>query len=140
MKNCVVCRKEFEPIQKHQKYCRTRCKHDSILGKRAYTSVTRRDSTKTGMASEALVTADLFLKGYEVFKAISHSSPWDLVAIHPNNPIAIKLQVKTGNRYNNKIVFSKPSSNNYDCLVIVIPEENYIEYRPDLDNYLRTHS
>lgn len=136
---CSYCKKEFESKIGNNKFCSRSCRNNgATLNTVKYHRSDKLDNSSIGAASEMIVCANLLFKGFEVFKAISPSATWDLIAIKPEQPIAIKLQIKTVNRYVSNDKVSTPGTNalNYDCLVVVIPEENYIEYRPDLDSIL----
>lgn len=85
----------------------------------------------TGAASEMVVGADLLMAGYEVYRAMSPSSPCDLLIM--KDGVTRRVEVRTGRRNpTTGSVFCPTSQKDvgrYDVLAIYIPEERHIEYR-----------
>jgi hypothetical protein len=55
-----------------------------------------RDNTATGALSELLVATDLMRRGYDVFRALSPSSPCDLIILQ--GVATQRVEVRTGHR------------------------------------------
>lgn len=84
----------------------------------------------TGAISELRVAADLLLKGYEVFRAMSANCSCDL-AILRNNQL-LRVEVSTGyiNGITGKLQKNKPDiSEKFDLLAIVVNDK--IIYMPE---------
>jgi len=88
----------------------------------------------TGMAGaycELAVCGDLLLRGYQVFRSISPSSPYDLIAVSRDGLI-LRIEVKHAyrNPRTDKLHCSK--RNRGDVLAMVVSDEGAIVYDPEL--------
>jgi PD-(D/E)XK endonuclease len=129
MKICIICKEPFKPIQPHQKYCGWRCRqnHRNDVEIRFSSSMPKKS---VGAKSELLVCCDLLSKGYEVFRNVSAHGSCDLIAVKKET--ILRIEVKTGHiRTSGNIGYSKPYSNKFEVLAVVIPGKKVV-YKPEL--------
>lgn len=96
--NCANCGK---PMKSHprsgKKYCSHACaqmvKSRKATAYQTYTAEGL-STGKVGAVSELLVSADLILRGYEVFRAVSQSASCDLVIFRGD--AMLRVEVRTG--------------------------------------------
>ena len=92
-------------------------------------SQAQRDRGKKGAAHELLVSYDLILKGYDVYRAVSHNAVCDLIAIKDGR--VLRVEVTTAYNYVRKDGtkckgYNKHDTARYDVLAVV--NEGSIEY------------
>lgn len=133
---CAWCKKEVEyPDGKYvvqrswQKYCSNNCRN-SASAKRCYLPSPNAHlaSGPVGAANELRVCADLLLKGYEVFRSVSHTCSCDLIVLKDGR--TQRVEVKTGRRQGKKFTYFKQRPIKADVLVVVLPDE--LIYTPPL--------
>jgi len=93
-----------------------------------------RDISKstTGAASELFVSADLLCRGFDVFRAVSPCCSCDLIAV--KGKLFLRIEVKTGRIFNEKIIFPSikgKMAERYDILAICVNCQKII-YKPEL--------
>lgn len=75
--------------------------------------------------------ADLMLKGWEVFRAVSSSSSCDLYALHAEH--RLRIEVTTGHRsYTGTGMITRKDPAKFDVLAVYFPGEPEIVYQPPL--------
>jgi hypothetical protein len=84
-----------------------------------------------GALGEILVTYDLMLKGYEVYRAISPASSCDLVALREGK--AVRVEVTKGMRRGKtqRLIWPRHEASRYDLLA-VWESDGSITYDPPL--------
>ena len=88
------CGSKYTPRIRHQRFCSSACRNTWDI--QTYKSSTPHlERGALGATSELLAAADLMLKGYDVFRALSPHSGCDLVAIGPDLR-ALRIEVRTG--------------------------------------------
>jgi len=135
---CVHCEKEipYHRARRHAKFCSDKCykefQHKIYKENKNCCDNEKISKGNTGALQELLVSADLFRKGYNVFRSLSPSCPCDLVAFKNERQI-LMIEVTTGYRNaDGKISCSpKKQTYKYDILAIVV-HSGEIEYRPPL--------
>lgn len=86
-------------------------------------------TSNTGAAHELLVSADLMLKGYEVFRALSPDCPCDLAILKEGR--LLRVQVTTGYRnLKGKVTWPPKDPSKHDLLAVVISGD--ITYSPEI--------
>jgi hypothetical protein len=92
-KLCIQCGNKI--VGKATKFCSYKCRdqnakqrHD-LLNPNPFKG---KNTGITGTISELRVSVDLFAKGYDVFRALSHNSPCDLVANKDNKFLRIEVR------------------------------------------------
>lgn len=88
---CIVCEKQCVTNQVSQVLCSDECR-TKRYGR--YSSGTNISPGTVGAVSELMVAADLMIKGYSVFRALSPSCFCDLIAIKDSE--YRKVEVRTG--------------------------------------------
>lgn len=93
----------------------------------------RRDAPKgtIGAVHEMLVSYDLLKRGWHVFRSISSSPPYKLIAIKGEKEI--KVEVTTGHRFGELLHHPKRKPGLWDILAIVVKDDEII-YQPEMDN------
>lgn len=92
--------------------------------------VYRGRTSHTGAAHELLVSADLMLRGYEIFRALSPDCPCDLAMIRDGK--MLRVQVTTGyTSLTGKMSWPFKDPKKHDLLAIVVGKE--IHYIPPID-------
>lgn len=91
----------------------------------------RRNAPKgtIGAVHEMLVSYDLLKRGWHVFRSVSGSSPYKLIAIKGKNEI--KVEVTTGHRFGEVLHHPKRNPGPWDVLAIVVRDDEII-YRPEI--------
>jgi hypothetical protein len=89
----------------------------------------------TGARSELLVCADLLDKKYSVFRSVSPTTAFDLVAYRHLDKKLFRVEVKTSrwSGRNPKLVISSNNPENYDILALVC-KDGEVNYIPDLND------
>lgn len=135
MEYCLECNNEIpkERQRRHAKTCSRECavERQYTTGKelcRPYNLSTG----KIGAVQELSVAADLLLRGYDVFRAVSPSSSCDIVILHKKK--LYRVEVKTGHYgRSGELYYPKGDSSKYDFLAVVITNDNKkIKYFPQL--------
>jgi hypothetical protein len=70
-----------------------------------------------GAMHEMLACADLLRRGYAVFRAVSPSCICDLIVL--NKDRLVRVEVTTGYRKNDKLLFPKKDPSKFDLLLVV---------------------
>lgn len=97
---------------------------------------TPQNRSAVGTAAELIVCVDLMKRGFEVFRAISHTCSCDIVILRDG--ILQRVEVKTSYRWaNGKTTCALPANQRgrHDVLAKVFLTENVIEYTPDLPTF-----
>ena len=83
-----------------------------------------------GAIQELIVASDLMSKGFEVYRALSPASKYDLLAIKER--VVYQIEVRIGHYYKNQVkyVIDKPIKPYY---AVVTKEDNKIHYFPTLE-------
>lgn len=124
-KPCEQCGKWFTPRQEIHRYCSGDCRSSAALDRyksssRLYAELGMSPGT-LGATGEMVTTADLLLKGYEVFRAQSPASTCDLIAL--KDGVALRVEVKVGKRRASGGIFyssTRLKRENFDVLAIVL--------------------
>jgi PD-(D/E)XK endonuclease len=128
---CEQCGKEFDHPVRRTRFCSMKCSRRSYY-KKNYTAspYPGLNTGAIGAASECKVIADLILKGYEVFRAISSMSSCDLAILR--NGKLLRVEVRTGRPSKNRKMpfWAKPKRHLSDVFALVLPD--HIIYRPPL--------
>ena len=82
-----------------------------------------------GTISELKVSVDLFNKGWSVFRAMSHTSRMDLMAMKYEFKIAVEVKTARKNK-NGKLSYQRKELRTGEYLALVL--KNQIIYLPDL--------
>lgn len=130
---CKECRRRFSPIRLHQVFCSAECRKEHY--KESYFAQTfghmsKIDKSASGTVGELKASADLILRGWEVFRALNPHTSCDLLAIKNNK--MIRVEVKTGFERDGK-AYTAPikHKDRYDLLIQVTPKGIY--YTPELE-------
>jgi len=129
-KNCKCCSKEYAPAAANQLYCSRICANRVYWGKYWPGGL---NPAHVGTLNELVVAVDLLSKGWFVFRALSPSSPCDLVGIY--NKKLYSIEVAASYKIKNKQIVkaSKGLCSGrylYDIMACVCGKE--IKYFPDL--------
>ncbi len=138
LRPCVNCGStetaKRTPLKTHQIYCSIKCRTIYYTSKSGRTT-SDISTSSTGTLSELLASADLISKGYYMFRALSPSSPCDLIALRGDK--CLRVEVTTGRRNSNTQSIYYPNKTKdqakFDLLVVVVPEEGTVTYYPSLD-------
>ena len=89
-----------------------------------------------GSISELLVSTDLLVRGFQVFRSMSPNSCCDLVIIGSKTGKAVKVEVTSGAfRKDGEITYpKKDDSYKHDTLAVVLPDRS-ITYLPALETF-----
>lgn len=132
--SCVVCGNSFPRIKGanffRQKYCSTQCqsKNGIIRSKFKKSGI----STGTvGAIGEVIITTDLLKRGFDVFRAISPASNFDLVGFREGK--VFTFEVRTGYFRKDKLLYPKYPKDkaSYYAIIVHEPQEK-IFYFPEL--------
>jgi hypothetical protein len=124
-KTCPTCKKDFKGVH-NQVYCSKKC--GSYYRGPAYPGLS---NNSAGAVSELRVCADLLIKGYEVFRAVSPSSSCDVLALKGGKTSRIEVRTSTVMK-NGTIAFSKSSKDAGRSDHYAAVGENKIHYFPPL--------
>lgn len=133
VKACVACGGEFQSARGYQEFCSPKCQESYSKGiLRRLRNPEGLSKISAGVFCELLVACDLYGKGWEIFKPLSHSAPFDLIATR--NDELIRIEVKAGRRRTTGAQPASPPRENqkFDCLAVVCTLTD-IDYRPSID-------
>lgn len=105
---CHICNNVFNHQFSHTKFCSNVCrkKFFSTLYGRKVLGGGKIPTGTVGAIAEMIVSSDLMIKGYDVFRSLSPSCYCDLIAIKGNKHI--EVEVRTGYKgVNGKLFFAK---------------------------------
>lgn len=131
-KKCLQCNKEIK--SQRTKFCSNECyRINTRVRYHRYNPFKGKTSTTTGAISELRVAVDLLVKGYDVFRALSPSSPCDLAILKDYK--LLRIEVRTAHKTASGSVYHrKPlpedDKDNIDHYAWVLPKE--IIYDPEL--------
>ncbi len=92
-------------------------------------------SNTTGAISELRASVDLLSKGWNVFRALSPSSPCDLVILKDNYVLKVEVRTARRNPTNHKLFHTKPPTDNPKMIdVYAWVAGDCIIYEPELPN------
>lgn len=112
----ITCSKECARAEKQQK----RLQQGQVLGLPTGT---------IGAIGELVVAADLLLKGYAVFRALSPSCPCDLALLCEDQ--LYRVEVTTGHRTTDgKLLYPPKKPNAYEVLAVVVGRDIYYQGLP----------
>jgi predicted AAA+ superfamily ATPase len=92
-------------------------------------------SGKVGAIAELAVAADLMRRGYEVYRAVSQASDFDLLAIKNGKILTIEVVSSVSFKKDGKLTFSRRrhvKSKKPDAYAIVNHQKEIIDYLPEL--------
>lgn len=138
IRNCVECKKPFEQSRKDQMLCSRLC--GKAREKRRYrennpVSTAVKEGLKfntgtTGAMHELLACVDLMRKGFEVFRAVSPASKFDLAAFYEGK--LFRVEVTTGSHTGaGGLVHPQKDYSRFDILIVVMQDGSLI-YKSDL--------
>jgi len=130
-RNCAECRVLFKVNKgKVQEFCSNSCR--SAAYQVNYPAELLALSTGSrGAIGELMVCADLLLRGFDVFRAVSQSSKCDLAIVLPPR-IVFRVEVTTGHRINGKLAHSTKSASQFDILAVCLTVAREIVYFSDV--------
>ena len=113
-----------------RKYCSERC-HLRVVSIRYHEANPKTNLTapNVGAISEFRVVTELLLKGYDVFRAVSPASPFDLVAFKDGH--IYRVEVTTGHYKGTegRFTYSQHDPNKFDIMAVVLLDK--IVYLPE---------
>jgi hypothetical protein len=136
MVNCEICGKEFKPRVLAHVVCSRPCRQEKV--RKQYReanppALDEQESTKlnsgtVGAMHELLACADLMRRGFEVFRAVSPSSPFDMAAFKDGK--LIRIEVTTG-FYTpaGALIHPKKDFTRFDLLAVVLRDGGLL-YKP----------
>lgn len=128
VKICEICNEDFLSYTRRQRFCKKECstKHGRIT--RGSVNAGSVNNTNTvGAISELIVGSNLLSLGYDVFRALSPSSSFDLVAVKQTKSFFI--EVRTGYRsLDGSVSFSTKHCEGVNLFAVYIVEEESITY------------
>jgi len=89
-----------------------------------------------GAFGELLIAADLIRKGFNVYRALSPSSPSDLI-IQRNGKL-ITVECRTGYRTKNGEIKASKQRFRSEILAVIVDNGKHIEYSPKLQGETET--
>jgi hypothetical protein len=106
---CELCGAGYVKKKNYQKYCSKECSNENqrkVSGR--YVETVGVPTGTVGAISEMVVAADLMLRGYSVFRALSPSCYCDLIASNESGEV-FHVEVRTGyfNQVNKKMTYPK---------------------------------
>ena len=119
-RRCAACSSEFSGTV-NQKYCSSECRPTY---KKLYPGLA---PGTVGAVSELIACADLLVKGYEVFRAVSPSCSCDLIALRGSEVKRVEVRTEQGG---SKSVARKEDSGKQDHFAVVT--KNRVIYIPEL--------
>lgn len=128
-RTCHKCENSFKIRTLRQKYCSRECRLSQYRLVKHYTVST----DKVGCISEAFAVADLFKRGYEVFKALNPSANCDLIVA--KDGILSRVQVRTQYLKNNGQLKYGPKTGDLgkqDVFAFVLGDGSVV-YQPPLE-------
>ncbi len=128
IKYCVICDRELTEHQQrfHTKYCSDTCRHVSNNGPSLPIS-----SGTMGAISELIAAADLMVRGYEVFRAVSQACSADLAILKDGRLVLIEVRTAKWNKARTQLNYSKVKMR-ADVYALVV--EGEVVYKPPLEN------
>ena len=130
---CECCKKEFTPKFRRTRFCSMKCSRRSYYDKN-YTPSEYEQAhigrSNVGAANELKVAADLMLRGFDVFRALSPQCSCDLAILRGGK--LLRVEVRSGRPAKNrkKPFWAKPKKGKSDLFALVLPAE--IIYVPPL--------
>ena len=99
-------------------YCSEECRQKTVVRyERPKLSARGANPAMTGARSELVVSADLIARGYYVFRSVSPSAPFDLIAY--KNTV-FRVEVTTGVHTKNGLLHCKKAGRPHaDCIAVV---------------------
>lgn len=136
---CEYCKRQFRTTLSRQRFCATNCQRAAtenvpLVHPSQIEAGVQIPTSTAGAASELRAAADLMLRGFHVFRAMSPSCPCDLVVWRPSGPV-IRVEVKTArvNSVTGVISFQKALRNIFDAICHVTPDE--VIYEPPISEW-----
>ena len=120
---CAVCGKLKTGVH-GQKYCNQKCQDKMYKIRRVWNVPTG----TVGAIQELRVGADLLMKGYEVFRAMSPCASCDLMILKDKK--MLRVEVRTGYERPNKTLTYFNKRFNADIMAVALPDR--IVYKPEL--------
>lgn len=125
-KCCNKCGIQFQPKYSHQKLCSDKCRKENKIPRLGRVIGTG----NLGAAIECIVSADLLLKGWNVFRSISPNCFCDLVAIRDDVIMMIEVR-SAGYGTNGSLCFSKHvHSERVTHFAVCVPGESVVHIIP----------
>lgn len=133
-KQCLYCKKPIPKLGHNRgtKYCSAKC--SSMNYKQSYMKSSGHNGLSSGTVgamNELVVAADLMQKGYNVFRALSPSCPYDLIV--GRGDCIKRVEVTTGqvNMKTNHISHARKDNTKSDIVAVVIGKT--IIYKPEVE-------
>lgn len=130
--NAVIDRDLWVNSYQRRKYCSFECKDNSpnpkVYKKKVRAYFGEIETRYAGAASEFFVLADLSLRGWDVYRALSSGSKYDLVV--EKDGLILKIEVRSGWRIltDGEIGFSTKSLGEPDIFAVVTDEGKSVDY------------
>ncbi|MHC4952094.1 MAG: PDDEXK-like family protein, partial [Planctomycetota bacterium] len=136
-RNCAVCGRQFDSFNR-AKYCGGHCRrkaHGNLF--QTWTKKNGVSTGTVGAASELVVSLDLMLKGYDVFRALSPMCSCDLIAFANGDIYRVEVRTAHRNLFTKKIASARRSGEEekHDIYAQVIYDEHgkpEIVYEPEV--------
>ena len=123
---CPTCNKQFVKKAPNQIYCSQSCRP---VGSQRLEGILKGN---VGALSELLISADLFKRGYSVFRSLSPNAPCDLIILKNNHLLKVEVKTTYHSLYTNKITTPFKANRKFDVLALVVIKKNLIIYKPEL--------
>lgn len=136
---CGVCARPIPErrLRKNALFCRHACERAAArVRHRAFNLQLDLSTGTVGAIAELFVAADMLRRGYNVFRAVSPSSPVDIVAVSRLG-VSLRVEVKTGSKaVDGRLIFGRGDNSKYDVLAVYIPSDGAVAYHPEVDPYV----
>ena len=123
---CEECQKEFRARNKTQLFCSAKCSYINDRNNRGVYNL-HLSTNAMGAFVELLVCQDLMVRGYEVFRCVSPSASFDLVAYKKSTKETLRIEVRTGMK-NKSGSYYVNSKGDYDMLAGYMKNTNELIY------------
>lgn len=144
MLTCLICSSEiagrWRTSVRNSKYCSKKCRRESERRRFRYQAAVHAPGvsrTTIGAVGEMLVAADLLIRGYEVFRALSPGCSCDLAILKDGR--LLRVEVRTGYRYNKldgteRLFVNRPKRADRHDILAVCLSPSRIVYEPPLES------
>lgn len=130
---CEQCKQSFTPKFRRTRFCSMKCSRHSYYTKNYIPSPYEQAKvgrSNVGAASELRVAADLMLRGFDVFRALSPQCSCDLAILRDGK--LLRVEVRSGRPAKNRKrpFWAHPKKNKSELFALVLPDD--IIYVPPL--------